>query len=96
MRMQRCEVCYSGRVQGVGFRYTACRVASGLEVTGWVSNLPDGRVRLIAEGEPEALDGLLVGIRDALGPWIRNVQEQRGPATGEYRGFVIRYGPGAG
>src|SRR5688572_25537300 len=51
------QVFYSGRVQGVGFRYTAKQLAAGFDVTGWVRNLPDGRVELlvIAE-EAEELD----------------------------------------
>ena len=42
---------YSGRVQGVGFRYQTHRVAAGFEVTGTVRNLPNGRVELVAEGD---------------------------------------------
>lgn len=90
--MERCEAYFSGRVQGVGFRYTACRVAAGLNVAGWVCNLPDGRVRLVAEGPPGELDRLLVGIRQEMGARIRDVLERRGPATGEFSGFTIRYG----
>ena len=47
------EIFYSGRVQGVGFRYTAKTVAAGFEITGTVRNLPDGRVELVAEGARE-------------------------------------------
>src|SRR5471030_2081507 len=48
---RRMKVFYSGRVQGVGFRYTARTVAAGFEITGYVRNLPDGRVELVAEGD---------------------------------------------
>src|SRR5207249_8898651 len=50
---KRAHVFYAGRVQGVGFRYTAREVACGYEVTGFVRNLPDGRVEMVAEGEEE-------------------------------------------
>ena len=50
-RRQR-EVYYAGNVQGVGFRYTARCAAAGLDVTGFVRNLPDGRVHLVVEGPP--------------------------------------------
>jgi acylphosphatase len=51
------QVFYSGRVQGVGFRYATKQLAAGFEVTGWVRNLPDGRVELlvISREEEEAL-----------------------------------------
>ena len=50
-------VLFSGRVQGVGFRYTACHIARHFTVTGYVRNLPDGRVELLAEGNPEEFLG---------------------------------------
>ena len=50
------EIHYSGHVQGVGFRATAYSIASGLAVTGYVRNLPDGRVQLVAEGAANQLD----------------------------------------
>ena len=49
---------FTGRVQGVGFRYAALQVAREFEVSGFVANLPDGRVHLEAEGAPEEVDGL--------------------------------------
>lgn len=59
-------VYYSGRVQGVGFRATAADTARRFAVGGWVRNLPDGRVELLAEGEPAAVDGFLATVRERL------------------------------
>ena len=59
---KRAHVFYSGRVQGVGFRYSAREVACGFEVTGFVRNLPDGRVELVAEGEEEEVKAFLEAI----------------------------------
>jgi acylphosphatase len=90
--MQRCRlhVFYSGRVQGVGFRYTAKSVAAGFEVSGIVRNLADGRVELIAEGAREELEEFLRAIRESgLGSFIRQEQAGWGAATGEFRGFEI-------
>jgi acylphosphatase len=84
------RIWYSGRVQGVGFRITVCRVATGYEVTGTVSNLPDGRVELIAEGTREELEAFGQGILDAgLRRLIRGAQVDWSEASGEYRGFEI-------
>ena len=49
--MSSAQVFYEGNVQGVGFRYTIKQIARGFDVTGWVRNLRDGRVELVASGE---------------------------------------------
>ena len=90
MTRSRVQVLYSGRVQGVGFRYTTKNVAMGFEVTGVVRNLPDGRVELIAEGEKRELDAFRQAIRDSgLGRLIALEQESRAPAENSFRGFEI-------
>jgi acylphosphatase len=70
----RRRVYYSGRVQGVGFRYTSQRLAQGHDVGGYVRNLPDGRVELVAEGEPSEVDALLADVRREMGGYIRDAQ----------------------
>jgi acylphosphatase len=83
-------VLYSGRVQGVGFRYTAKTVAMGFEVTGVVRNLPDGRVELEAEGERAELDAFRQAVRESgLEGFIRDELVEWNPATGSFRGFEI-------
>jgi len=83
-------VLYSGRVQGVGFRYTVKALTTGFEVTGTVRNLADGRVELIAEGERPELDAFREAIRDSgLGRLIQREEESWTGATGEFRGFEI-------
>ena len=82
----------SGMVQGVGFRYSACREARRLGLSGWVRNLDDGDVELLAEGEAGALDEF----RDwlALGPEgarIRSLKTEILVPTGYYAGFTIEY-----
>jgi acylphosphatase len=90
MVRNRMVVYYSGRVQGVGFRYTAKSVAAGFEVTGTVRNLLDGRVEVVAEGPREELEGFRKAILEAgLGPCIRNEDVNWAEATGEFRGFHI-------
>jgi acylphosphatase len=90
-KSQRVTVCYSGHVQGVGFRYTANSIARGHDVTGYVRNLPDGRVESVAEGDPRATDAFLGEVSERLGDHIRDERRDTSPATGEFAGFEIRH-----
>ena len=90
-RMIRKTVYYSGRVQGVGFRWTAERYARHHAVNGYVQNLDDGRVRLVAEGEKDEVDRLLTEVRDAMFDNIRGTDVAEAPATGEFHGFAVRH-----
>jgi acylphosphatase len=90
VKRRRMHIFYSGKVQGVGFRYTTRNVAMGYEVAGAVRNLPDGRVELIAEGLKEELEAFQQGVRDSgLGSFISNEEVSWGDATGGFRGFEI-------
>ena len=83
-------VFYSGRVQGVGFRYTTKTVAAGFEIVGIVRNLPDGRVELTAEGLQNELEEFRAALRDAgLAGFIRDEQVTWTDANNEFRGFEI-------
>jgi acylphosphatase len=88
---QRQEVYYSGRVQGVGFRYTVRAVAMRLPVTGYVRNLPDGRVEMIVEGPADEIRRLLDGVDAELGGYITDVRQTTSPATDQFLRFEIRY-----
>ena len=88
---QSRRVLYSGRVQGVGFRYTAHRIAQGLAVTGFVRNLADGRVELVAEGSPPELDRLLAEIASAMSGHIQGTQVSLCPSTGQFPSFTIAH-----
>jgi len=59
------RVCYEGRVQGVGFRFSVRSIATGYEVVGWVKNLIDGRVELEVQGEASEVEGFLAAILDS-------------------------------
>ena len=88
---RRHEVHYSGMVQGVGFRYTVRRLAARFAVTGYVQNLSDGRVRLVAEGAAEEVERLLDAVRAALGHYVHDTSRDVGPATGRFETFDIRF-----
>lgn len=83
------NVHYSGRVQGVGFRDTAVMIARNHPVTGWVKNLPDGRVQLVVEGEGEAVQKFLAAVRER---WKKNIEKEESEetkVTGSYKGFTV-------
>ena len=84
------QVIYSGRVQGVGFRYTAKTVASGYEIVGTVRNLRNGRVELIAEGEKAELDSYRQAVRDSgMDHFVQDEAISWSEPTHEFRGFDI-------
>jgi acylphosphatase len=86
----RRRVHFSGRVQGVGFRFTCHSLARGYEVAGHVRNLADGQVELVAEGEPIELDRFLAAIRVEMSAYIRNVEvETESPGSQPLTGFSI-------
>jgi acylphosphatase len=89
--LERRHAFYSGNVQGVGFRFAARQVAEGFDATGFVRNLPDGRVELIVEGTPAELDRFLAAIAGRMSGYIREAKVDAGRATGEFAEFEIRH-----
>ena len=83
------RVLYSGRVQGVGFRYTTRSLAAGHPVAGWVRNLPTGEVELVVEGEDSAVEAFLAAVARRMAGYINNTTIQDAAPTGQ-RGFQIR------
>ena len=82
-------VRYSGSVQGVGFRATACHIARKFAVAGWVRNLPDGRVELWAEGAELEIQAFLKAIRDYWQGAIAREEVEPQPATGRHDRFTV-------
>ena len=89
---RRIHLFYSGRVQGVGFRFTAETIALSLGVVGWVKNLPDGRVEVVCEGEEAELVRFVEKMRNGpMKPYIQTVESDWNEATGEFHDFTIRF-----
>lgn len=88
---RRVTVLYSGRVQGVGFRYVSSRIARRFELTGHVRNLPDGRVHLVAEGPVDRIRRCLEAIAAEMKPFLRDAQVVYSQATGEFESFGVRF-----
>jgi acylphosphatase len=81
-----------GRVQGVGFRYFVTRAARRAGVTGWVRNLPDGDVEVLAQGPQDALDALVAEVRQ--GPRYSRVVRcavEREASEERFDSFEVRY-----
>jgi acylphosphatase len=88
---RRVHVFVSGQVQGVGFRFFTEAAAGKLGLTGWVRNLPDGRVEAVIEGPPDKLAALLDQMRK--GPEhakVDDLQVKDEPPTGEFHNFSTR------
>lgn len=90
MGLVRFLVIFSGRVQGVGFRYTSKQVARRFDVTGWVKNLPDGTVQMVVEGLPDELESYVDAVSTETHGRVTEREIQRKSATGEFSGFEIR------
>lgn len=97
--LERVHVLYSGHVQGVGFRWRTTRCAAAFDanasavnapaVNGWVRNLSDGRVELVAEGDRATLEAFLASVRGEMGALIRDERATWGPARGDLAPFTI-------
>jgi acylphosphatase len=92
IEMRQVHIIVTGRVQGVFFRDFTCRKAQSLILTGWVKNLVDNKVEIIAEGEKEKLNQLIESVK--IGPVsakVKDCQVDWGEFQGEFKGFEIVY-----
>ncbi len=91
MELARLNAIVTGIVQGVGYRFFVERLASNLNITGYVRNLPSGAVEVVAEGEKSKLLELIAYLRE--GPSsanVDNVEVSWSDAKGDFLGFTIR------
>jgi acylphosphatase len=84
------RVIYSGRVQGVGFRFTTRDIATRFPVTGFVRNQPDGSVELVAQGDSAAVRGFLDAVTERFRWNIRGCDESLVTDETELNSFEIR------
>jgi acylphosphatase len=92
MADQQLRVVFLGRVQGVGFRYTVCRLAERYpEITGYVKNQLDGSLEMVAEGPRDKLSELAAEVRERMSRYISDVAERWAPGSGEYDSFGVRF-----
>jgi acylphosphatase len=83
-------VYFIGRVQGVGFRYQTLQASKEFDVAGYVTNLPDGRVLLEAEGESSEVQAFVAAIEERMHGFIRKTERTSARRPPQHRGFSIR------
>jgi len=85
------QIIFIGRVQGVGFRFTAHRMAHRHQLTGFVRNLPDGTVEMLAQGPAQDIDDCIRDIKDYFGDYLRETAIQEIPPDPKYKDFRITF-----
>ena len=85
------QVIFIGRVQAVGFRYTAHRIAHRHQLTGFVRNLPDGTVEMFAQGPARDIDDCIQDIKEYFGDYLRETRIQEIPTNPKYKDFRITF-----
>ncbi|MDP2923251.1 MAG: acylphosphatase [Candidatus Omnitrophota bacterium] len=88
---KRYHIFFSGAVQGVGFRYAARALGERYNLNGWVKNLADARVEVEAEGEHSDLDNFLRDLKKEFKSYIKDIELQELPHSGECQDFHIRF-----
>ncbi|MBN1445038.1 MAG: acylphosphatase [Candidatus Omnitrophica bacterium] len=90
--MERCHIFVKGKVQQVGFRFYARGIASETGIAGWVKNLPDGRVEIVAEGENEQIENFLQKLNEGcLGKNISEIVKKTETHSGEFTSFSVAF-----
>ncbi|MBN2182576.1 MAG: acylphosphatase [Sedimentisphaerales bacterium] len=85
------HIIFKGRVQGVGFRFTAYRIAGLHQLKGFVRNLADGTVEMLAQGYAEDIDDCIENIKESFGGYIRETQIEELPLDPRYKDFKITF-----
>ncbi len=85
------HIIFAGHVQGVGFRFTAHRMANRHQLTGFVRNLPNGTVEMLAQGSPEDIDDCIGDIEEALAGYMREAKIEEIPPDPRYTDFKITF-----
>jgi acylphosphatase len=84
------RIFFSGMVQGVGFRFTAQSLARRHKVFGWVKNLSNGKVEILAEGPEENIDIFLNSLKEEFNQAIADLQLEDVSYSGEFNDFQIK------
>jgi len=89
--MIRAILFFSGRVQGVGFRFTMNEIAKGFDVKGTVENCPDGRVKIVVEADSKEIDGFIESIKASMPGKIKQMDRFESEPSHAFENFSIRH-----
>jgi acylphosphatase len=91
MELTARKITFSGRVQGVGFRFTALNIASRYELKGYVRNLPDDDVEMVAQGSAEMIDECVRDIQDSFAGSISHIDIEEATPNPKFTDFRITF-----
>jgi acylphosphatase len=85
------RIIFTGRVQGVGFRFTARRAANRRQLTGFVRNLPDGTVEMLAQGCSEDIDDCIQDLKEYFSGYLKETRIEEIPPDPKHTDFKITF-----
>jgi acylphosphatase len=85
------HITFTGRVQGVGFRFTARRAANRRQLTGYVRNMPNGSVEMLAQGRPDDVDDCIKDIKEYFFGYIKETKIAEVPPDPTCTDFQITF-----
>jgi len=85
------HITFVGRVQGVGFRFTALNMANGYKLTGYVRNLPGGGVEMLMQGQADTIDNCVRDLQDSFAGYIKETIVKEMPVDTNLDDFKIKF-----
>ena len=85
------HINFTGRVQGVGFRFTARRAANRRQLTGFVRNVPDGTVEMLAQGRSEDIDDCIQDLKEYFAGYLKETRIEEIPPDPKHTNFKITF-----
>ena len=85
------HIIFIGRVQGVGFRFTVHSIARRCELTGFVRNLLDGSVEMVAQGAPDDIDDCVRDLKETYQGSVKEAKIEEIPLNSQYSDFKITF-----
>ena len=91
MELTARKIVFSGRVQGVGFRFTALNIANRCQLKGYVRNIPNGEVEMLAQGSVEMIDECVRDLQDSFAGSISHIDTEEATPNPKFTDFRITF-----